>query len=431
MHQKNCVGILQDLIRFDTQNPPGNEAALVNYIHEYCEALHIQNDVYLYEGPRANIIIRIGHSTPDNLVVLGHTDVVRAKAEDWKHDPFEAHISEGYLYGRGALDMKYFIAAAMVVMRSLKAQEASLKRGIIFVFTADEETGSAFGLPRLLTEKGIAEELSHKVVLNEGGGFAVFHQNTCHYLFETGQKSVCRLRLTIGEEPDSNPYFHTTAHEATLVRALDRLKKLVVDDEIPRTSRLLSEAFKDDPVDTSHTMDAKLRNLIDTMSQSMITPTIIHGGARNPNLPSHIRATIDLDCRLLPAITKEQFVHKIEAALEGLPIQVQVLSFSQGYEADIERKFIKLLELTLQKHDPAIKGLLPFITPGSNDGKYLKPLGCEILGFAPLHKDETFTTIMPLIHGLDERISLKSIAFCEQVLHDVCVEYLTGDAYLG
>ncbi len=431
MHQKNCVEILQDLIRFDTQNPPGNEVALVNYIHEYCEALEIRNDVYLYEGQRANIIIRIGQSTPDNLVVLGHTDVVRAKAEDWRFHPLEAHISEGYLYGRGALDMKYFIAAAMVVMRSLKALETSLKRGMVFVFTADEETGSAYGLPRLLSEKGIAEELSHKLVLNEGGGFAVFHQDRCHYLFETGQKSVCRLRLTIPEEPDSNPYFHTTAHEAILVRALDRLQKLVIDDDIPRTSRLLSEAFAEDPLYNTHAMDGKLRKLIDTMSQSMITPTIIHGGSRNPNLPAHIRATIDLDCRLLPAITQEQFVRKIEAALEGLPVQMQVLSFSQGYEADIERKFIKLLELTLKKHDLGIDGLLPFITPGSNDGKYLKPLGCEVLGFAPLRRDDTFTTIMPLIHGLNERISLKSITFCEQVLHDVCVEYLTGDAYLG
>ena len=428
MHQKNCVEILQDLIRFDTQNPPGNEVALVSYIHEYCEALEIRNDVYLYEGQRANIIIRLGQSTPDNLVVLGHTDVVRAKAEDWTFHPFEAHISEGYLYGRGALDMKYFIAAAMVVMRSLKAREASLKRGIVFVFTADEETGSKYGLPRLLTENGIAEELSHKVVLNEGGGFAVFQQQACRYLFETGQKSVCRLRLTIPEEPDSNPYFHTTAHEATLVRALERLRALVVDDDIPRTSRLLSEAFQ---TETDSAMDGKLRKLIDTMSQSMITPTIIHGGARNPLLPAHIRATIDLDCRLLPAITQEQFICKIEAALEGLPLHVEVLSFSQGYEADIERKFIKLLELTLKKHDPGIDGLLPFITPGSNDGKYLKPLGCEVLGFAPLHRDDTFTTIMPLIHGLNERISLKSIAFCEQVLHDVCMEYLTGDAYLG
>jgi acetylornithine deacetylase/succinyl-diaminopimelate desuccinylase-like protein len=427
MHTKNSLEILKDLVRFNTQNPPGNEEPLVRYIHDYCEALHIQNDVYTYEGNRSNIIIRIGKSCADTLIVLGHLDVVHANAADWTVDPFSAEIQDGYLYGRGTLDMKYFIAASMVVMRTLKARESDLKRGITFVFTADEETGSGFGLKRLLMEEGIQEELSHKIVLNEGGGFSVFHDGTCRYLYETGQKSVCRIQVSIAEEANSNPYFPTMSHDKTLVDVLKRLQELKLDDEVPLTSLKLSEAFLQD----GKKIDPALRKLVRTMSESMITPTIIHGGSRNPNLAKKTRATVDFDCRLLPGITKEQFIGKIASALRDLPVVFEVKSFSQGYEADIGKNIIKLLENTLMKHDPEITALLPFITPGSNDGKYLKPLGCDILGFAPLHKIDTFTTILPLIHGVDERISLKSIAFCEHVLHDICVEYLTGDTYIG
>ena len=427
MQYKTSVDILKDLIRFDTQNPPGNEEGIVGYIHDFCEELQIQNTVYTYDDHRSNIVIRLGKHTDSPLVLLGHTDVVKAQAADWTYDPFAAEVHDGYLYGRGTLDMKYYIAACLSTLRSLKAIEQSLVQGITAVFTADEETGSVWGIQKLLQEEGIREELSHALVLNEGGGFSVSYRNTWYYLFETGQKSVCRLEMTIMEEKDSNPYFPTLSHEAILVSVLQRMENLKLDENLPQTVLKLLSIF-----DLSdETMETGLRHLIETMSTSMITPTIIHGGARNPELAKHVRATIGFDCRLLPGISEEVFMGKVHEALQGMPVQVKTLGFSQGYEANVDRPIIKLMEKTLQEHEPLVACLVPFITPGSNDGKYLKPLGCDILGFAPLAKEEDFTSIMPLIHGVDERISLKSIEFCEKVLSNLCIHYLTGDTYLG
>lgn len=431
--KKDSTTMLQELIRIDSQNPPGDESAVVNYIQEFCRSLHIDHEIYTYHENRANIVIRIGERGPENLVVLGHTDVVPAKKENWTHDPFSGEIIDGFMYGRGTLDMKYFIAVSLSVMRKLKEQEENLDRGITFVFTADEENGSSWGIKKLLEEDGIKEELSHKTVINEGGGFSIFHQGRYYYLFETGQKSVCRIRISIPEEKGNNPYFPTLSHEAALAEVLKRLEKLDLDTVIPKTSRLLKEAFSDTIPNSGNTSsrDPKLDILIETMSTSMITPTIIHGGSRNPNLPEGIKGTIDFDCRLLPGIGRNECLDKIEKALEDLPVSLAVQSFSEGYEADIDKNIIRLFKEALQKYDPQISGLLPFITPGSNDGKYLKPLGCDILGFAPLQKDDAFTEILPLIHGVDERISINSIPFCENILYEICTNYLIGDTYLG
>ena len=427
MYTKNSIEILQDLIRIDSQNPPGNEKFVVGYIQEFCENLGVAHQIYTYEEQRSNIIIRIGKQCDDNLIILGHLDVVCAKAEDWTQDPLGAELVDGYIYGRGALDMKYFIATSMVVMRELKEIEETLDRGITFIFAADEERGSSFGMQRLLQEEGIAEELRGKIVLNEGGGFSVPYQGTCPYLFETGQKSVCRLRVTIPEEAYADPYFPTLTHEATLVQVLKNLEQIIIDDQIPKTSERLMERFSDH----QSTGDPFLSKLLRTMSSSIISPTLIHGGARNKTTGPHIRGTIDFDCRLLPGITQETFIEKVELSLQDLPVVINVESFTEGYEADVDKKIITLMRESLQKFDPTITDLVPFITPGSNDGKFLKPLGCEVLGFAPLHRDDTFTSILPLIHGIDERISTKSVSFCEKVLHEVCINYLIGDKYIG
>jgi acetylornithine deacetylase/succinyl-diaminopimelate desuccinylase-like protein len=426
-HIQTSLDILQDLIRFDTQNPPGKEQELIDYIVHYCTQLGINHTVHTYGDGRANILITLGPCNGRSLTVLGHVDVVHADVSSWTYPPFAAEIHDGFLWGRGTLDMKYMVAVSMTIMRNLKAIEHQLKRQVHFLFTADEETGSSNGIVRILEEPDVREAIAGSVVLNEGGGFAIMHQGTLRYLFETGQKSVARVRVTIQEFAGTNPYFPTLAHEAVLVDVLDRMQNLDLDDDIPQTIAQMRNLFIQD---YEH-MDSANRKLMETMSCSMVTPTIIHGGARNKHIPEKSRVTVDFDCRLLPNIQKERFVEKVRQALHELPVTFELTSYTQGYESHVGNEMVSLLQRTLQYYEPAIDSLVPFITPGSNDGKYLRSLGCEIIGFAPLHKDQPFSTIMPLIHGVDERISLRSIEFCEQVLHDVILEYLTGESYNG
>ena len=200
---KDALSILQDLIQLDTQNPPGNEIIAVEYIQQFCDELHLRYKTYIYEKTRGNIVVEIGPETHENLIILSHLDVVQAQKEDWSVDPFSGTIVDGVLYGRGTLDMKYFVACALQSIQRLGPIAHTLKKGITFVFSADEEKGSAFGLPRLLQEEGMKEKLSHRIVINEGGGFALFDKDhNCHYVYESGQKSVARIRVKVKETKD-------------------------------------------------------------------------------------------------------------------------------------------------------------------------------------------------------------------------------------
>ncbi|MDC7244567.1 MAG: M20/M25/M40 family metallo-hydrolase [Sphaerochaetaceae bacterium] len=421
--RKTSIEFLQDLIRIDTQNPPGNELAAALYIKEHADCLKLDSQLFTYDGNRGNIVIHLGPQTKDDLILLGHLDTVIAERSDWKYDPLEGKIVDGVMYGRGALDMKYFIACAMALMEELSQQVSTFSRGITFIFTSDEERGSSSGLEMLLEEEGMRERLSNRIVLNEGGGFALYDQSgQCHYLYETGQKSVCRLRVKVRQSGTFNPYFPDLSHDRHLIEAVRRIQNLNVDSVHSATATSLSAIF-------GSCTDEATKRLIETMSRSIMTATLIHGGARNPELETGVRASADFDCRLLPDVEKDSFLRKVEQALEDLPVEISLLKFSKGYESFPDENFKEKMLQSLQKADPSIVSLLPFVTPGSNDGKFLKPLGCDIFGFAPLVKTEPFTHILPLIHGIDERISLDSIAFCHDVIGELVSGYLKGETH--
>ncbi len=423
------LDILRDLIRIDTQNPPGNEAPAVEYIEALCREAGLDFETRTYDGNRSNIIVRLAPDRDDRLIILGHLDVVKADPASWDHEPFAADIDGGYLYGRGALDMKYFVAVALAVLIALKPDEARLERGITCVFTADEENGSAFGLPRLLDEPDIRRELTGRTVLNEGGGFAWDHDGRWYSLVETGQKSVCRLKVTVPELPGSSPYFPTLDHESILARAVAAVSSVELDDGTPDTvTRLLERVGwreTDDPAAKAAVLgDPFFSKLLGAMTRSMITPTIVRGGARNPELPRGVKGEATFDCRLLPGVSEQAFVAAVQAALGDLPVELEVVSFSAGYETAFSNPIVAMAEAALRRHDPRIEACVPFLTPGANDGKYLRPLGCDVLGFAPLATSQPFGEVIASIHGVDERISLESVSFCTDVMGDLCRSYV-------
>jgi acetylornithine deacetylase/succinyl-diaminopimelate desuccinylase-like protein len=349
--------------------------------------------------------------------------------------------------------MKYFVAVALSVLAALKPQEASLTHGITCVFTADEENGSANGLPRLLENESIRRELSNRTVLNEGGGFAYEYDGRWYSLVETGQKSVCRLTVTVPELPSTNPYFPTLDHEVVLSKAIRAVESVDVPAAVPETARELLGRFagsrgaaqtqvgpgRDAAGEANEgaaisaglervraSGDEFMYKLLYAMTHSMTTPTIVRGGSRNPELPRTTKASVTFDCRLLPSVTRGEFEQAVRASLAELPVELTVSSFSQGYETAFTNPIISRAEAALRRHDPRVEACLPFITPGSNDGKYLRPLGCDILGFAPLATSQPFKEVISMIHGINERISLESVTLCTDVMTEICSSYVQG-----
>ncbi len=429
------VKILSDLINLDTQNPPGNEKCMTDYISRFCDEIGVNYEVILTDENRGNIIITIGPKTNDDLVVLGHLDVVMANKEDWSFSPTSADINDGYMYGRGTLDMKYFIAAALSSLSKLSVKKQQLKKGIVFVFSADEECGSKFGISKLMENNELKERLKNKVVLNEGGGFSLFVEDKCYYLYETGQKSVCRFSVEILKKENSSDYFPDLYHEKVLLEVISKITSLRLDKSIPVTVQRLLEKLsgvKDrDYNEMIKILEEKTNKqvalLVESMSKSFITPSIINGGSRNPKLQPDIKSVVHFDCRLLPSISKEEFLDALDRNLKTLPVRYKVDRFYEGYESNVDHEIVKILEDSIKTQDADIDELVPFITPGSNDGRFLKPLGCNVFGFAPLVKEEQFTDIIRLIHGVDERISIKSIEFCTKAIDYVFNSYVLED----
>ncbi len=432
--------ILQHLIAIDSQNPPGNEQAVVDYLSSLCDRFGLAYSTYTYGEGRGNIVIRLAPERSDRLIFLGHLDVVRANAESWEYDPFSGEIADGCIHGRGALDMKYFVAVVMAVLGELAQGQNDLDRGITAVFTADEEAGSTFGLPRLIEEPGLREEFSGRTVLNEGGGFAYRTNGTWFSLVETGQKTVCRVRITVPELPDTNPYFPTLSHEAILVRAIAAVQGTPLPRTIPVTATVLVRTILGDhtPATTPEEIDSAiahleasgeefLSRLLFAMTHNMLTPTIVRGGSRNPALAPNVKATVDFDCRLLPGLSEREFVGAVERAIAALPVELSVLSFSQGYESTGDLAIFKRAEEAVRRHDPEIAACVPFLTPGANDGRYLRPLGSEVLGFAPLDRSQPFVDVISRIHGDNERISVSALTFCHAVIADVSRRYVQGE----
>ncbi len=432
---KNTKEILVDLIKIDTQNFKQNETDVVNYIIDFCNERNIKYETYSKILSRKNIVISIGKKTEEDIIVLGHTDVVTAKEEDgWDCHPFSGEEKDGYIYGRGTLDMKYLIASSLSIMDKLKKIESSLQKAVHFVFTVDEENGSEYGMKFLLQNEKIKKLLTNKIVINEGGGFSLTYNNNLYYLYETGQKSVGRLKLLVKENKNTNPYFPNFTHEQVLVKAVKNIESIDLSTALPKTTtnllkNLVGKNIKDENLIKvlKENSNSGIVSLIRSMSESYITATLIKGGSRNKNLHANYKAEVIFDIRLLPNIKKDTLMKHIENAVENLPVEVELLSFSKGFESDINNNIVKIFESCLKEKNENIKSLLPFITPGANDGKYLKDLGCLVFGFAPLCEKDSFVEILKGIHSVNEKILVESIDFNKEVLEKVIIKYLGGE----
>ncbi|ONI39312.1 hypothetical protein AN639_06440 [Candidatus Epulonipiscium fishelsonii] len=422
---------LKDLIRIDTQNYKSNETELVNYISKFCDNNNIRYEIFYKDENRKNIIISLGPETDQNLIVVGHMDVVVANPEDWELHPFEGKEKDGYLYGRGAVDMKYVIASSLSIIEELKRQEDTLERGINFVFTSDEENGSEYGMEYLITQDRAKKILSNKKALNEGGGFSFVFKDKLYYLYETGQKTVARVKVSIKKNEKSNPFFPDLENEATLVKVIRKVEAIKFDVDLPYTTKkLLAELTGDSDINSNNLLeklsvigDKGIVGLLRAMSENYQTASMIKGGNRNKHLGKTVGAEAIFDVRLLPNITEECLAEKLKETLRDLPVEIEIMSFMAGFEAEVDENFVGLLERALKDKNPRIEALLPFITPGSNDGKFLKELNTTVYGFAPLCEKDYFVDVLKGIHSINERILVESIEFNKEVMQDIIVAY--------
>jgi acetylornithine deacetylase/succinyl-diaminopimelate desuccinylase-like protein len=431
------VGLASDLIRIDTTNT-GDEATTVGEraAAEYVAAKLAEvgyEATYLESGARGrgNVIARLAGADPGRgaLLVHGHLDVVPADAAEWSVHPFSGEVSAGYLWGRGAIDMKHMVAMALAVARQFKRDGYLPPRDLIFAFVADEESGGFHGARWLAEHRADLFEGATEAISEVGGFSVTVADGVRAYLVETAEKGALWLRLRArgraghGSLPTGD---NAVARLAAAVTRLDRHRfPLVWTDPVRQLAAEVGRLTgREIPPEHPERAIAELGELAETGGlpglgglsrliaatlRDTATVTVFHAGYKANVVPSS--ASAEVDCRVLPG-REEDFVRELAGVL-GPDIEWEWDSLP-AIETTFDGRLVDSMRAAILAEDPAGR-VLPYLLPAATDAKSFQRLGIRHFGFAPLRlpADLDFPA---LFHGVDERVPVDGLRFGTRVL---------------
>lgn len=420
---EHAAGLCARLIRFDTTNYGGGDAAGEREAAEFAAGLLDAagaQPVLLERAPRrSNVVGRIAGTDPTLPAVLvqAHLDVVPADPADWSVPPFAGDIRAGYVWGRGATDMKDMAAMVLTVLHRWTVEGRRPVRDVVVAFVADEEDTGADGAHWLVDEHadlftGCAAAIS------ESGGFTHHADGVRLYPVATAERGTAHLRLTArgraGHASRRNPDNPVTR----LVAALDRIAGHEWPTRLTPPVRVFLEqaaAALGTDVDLSD-VDATVAKLgaaaplVENTVRPSSTPTVLRAGTKVNVVPS--TATADVDVRVLPGIENEVLATLDE--LIGPGITREFLSHQQAVDAPMDTPWFAAMADALRAHDPDAV-VVPYCMGGGTDAKAFTQLGIQCYGFAPLWVPADFD-YRAMAHGVDERVPVEGLGFGTRVL---------------
>jgi acetylornithine deacetylase/succinyl-diaminopimelate desuccinylase-like protein len=431
-------GYLQDLIRIDTTNPPGNEGLAARYIADVLEREGYTTTLSESAPGRGNVTTRLAGGPQDPLLLLGHTDVVAADAPHWTHPPFSGELVDGFIWGRGALDMKNMVAAELMIMLLLKRFGARPDRDVIYAATADEEAGKGGHGPGWLLDHH-PDQIKAPVILTEGGGNDVVIGTQRFTTCQVGQKGICRMKATARGRPGHGSVPHGDSAVLALCAALAPLQTANLPLHSSATMRAFldgvaagqPQALADDlrsVLDPARSDAALSRLPIDedtraqwrSLLRNTASVTMLQAGTKINVIPGE--ATAWIDGRLAPGATQESFLAELRAVV-GDALEFEVDQYSPPLEARSEGGLYNVIVDVMARHDPDAP-VVPSISTGGTDAKHIVPRrpGTQVYGFMP-YRQQPGLEEMRLLHGHDERTSVDELLFATRVLYDVVVNY--------
>jgi acetylornithine deacetylase/succinyl-diaminopimelate desuccinylase-like protein len=426
------------LIKEPTINPPGNELPAILVVKELLDKAGFPSDSYkiLESAPnRANLVARLkGDGSERPLLLSGHVDVVPVEREYWSRDPFGGEVIDGMVWGRGALDMKGFLAMYLEIFLELFRQKTPLKRDIILAAIADEEAGFEHG-SKFLSEQH-CELIDAEYAFTEGGALTIHFGTSRVYPIQVAEKCVCWLRLKAHGKPGHGSTPHSDNAVFYLAQALERLHRAghlpvhlsptflkmldcagsQIHSPLGRLTPLLHSPLLIDLLVSR--LKGEAGNLLKAMVSNTISPTMLQAGSKVNVIPSEAEAA--LDCRLLPGQTPESVKKEIRQIV-GEQVELETVYTTSGAEFSTETPLYKLLERRTRQMDPG--GLvIPMLMPGATDACQYKQAGIKVYGFTPGILPPGMT-LLQMAHGHDERIPVSFIEAGLPVLWDVVTEF--------
>ncbi|HEV7162597.1 MAG TPA: M20/M25/M40 family metallo-hydrolase [Solirubrobacteraceae bacterium] len=426
--QDRPAEILQRLIRFDTSNPPGNERECIAWIRGLLEDLGCEVQIVAREPDRPNLIARLtGRGEAAPLLLQGHVDVVAARGQ-WTHPPFGGELHDGYIWGRGALDMKGGVAMLLAAFMRAKASGATPPGDVILCILADEEAGSDLGASFLVSEHPeLFEGVRH--ALGEFGGFTLQIAGRRFYPIMVAEKQVCWMRATLKGRAGHGSMPVRGGAMGKLGRLLARLDSKRLSVHITPVARTMVEAIAPE---LPSPMAAALRGLLvpqltdrlldlggerlrtfEPLLHNTVSATIVGGGEKINVIPGEV--AVELDCRLLPGFGPQDAIAELRA-LAGVEMDFEVIRHDP-VSAVPDMALFDTLAGALRELDPSARPV-PLLLPGVTDGRFFSRLGIQTYGFLPMQLPEEMG-FMELIHAEDERLPVQSLEFGTQAISRV------------
>jgi len=417
--REEATELLRSLLRIDTSNPPGRETPAALEIARYLEASGVECELVARDPDRANLIARIpGTGDGPSLCFLGHTDVVPAEPADWAHPPFSGHLDdEGFVWGRGAADMKNETATRVVAFAALARSGFRPRGDLVLVCQADEEDGvDAVGLTWLVGER---PDIGCDYAIDEGGGMRyALADGRVVVSICVGEKATLPARVTaLGEAGHaSDPASGTNAVNslAVLIQRLaaHRTERIVH----PSTRRMLDAlgVSLDEGIDAAvaavRALDPVLAIDLPPLFGTTIAPTRLAASRALNVIPA--RATVDCDCRLLPGTTAADVERELRTALgDGVPYELELIGEPVGGSSSpLDTPLSRVCQGFLDEHDPGAT-LVPILLSGFCDMHFLREaFGTVAYGFWP-QRYTPLGVYLDGVHNHDERVHVDDLDY--------------------
>jgi len=430
-----AVSILCEYLRIDTTNPPGNEAPGAEFLGSILKGEGIDCKLYESAPGRSSVLARLKGEGPGKpLILLNHIDVVPANPENWQVHPFSGDIVDGFIWGRGALDMKGMGVMELVAFIAAAREGLKLKRDVVFLAVADEEAGGYSGARMLLEQH--PEELEADLVINEGG-YATLDlvADTPFFMIASAEKYGYWLRLKrrgIGGH-GSMPTGQGALDQMVpaLARLLAKQRPMNIN---PTMQAFFSRLAQHWDILTPYKEDGELETLVRLVEENNLTAlpalsavvrdtvslNMLNAGVKINVIPDEAEAF--LDCRLLPETDGEEFLAFIKEALEDPEVEVDVfMDMEKAPASPIDCDLFQAIErVVLEDYPGAITS--PFMLSGLSDSRFFRARGVPCYGIIPARLG---IVDLARIHGVDERIPERDVKDGTKLLYDLIVEICT------
>jgi acetylornithine deacetylase/succinyl-diaminopimelate desuccinylase-like protein len=436
---KAVVELLRALVRFDTTNPPGNEAECVRFLADTLRGVGVEPEVLAAAPGRANLVARLpgGDGAQAPLLLNGHVDVVAAEAGRWRHPPFAGEVHDGAIWGRGAVDMKQMVAMSVATVGLLARLGLPLRRDLQLAAVADEEAGCALGSAWLVDHHPDKVRAGH--ALGEVGGATFYLGGRPFYPVQVAEKGIAWLRASVtgatghGSIPrDDNAVVrlseflarvgrrrlpvHASHEVRRMFEALAGLQGRVGRAALP----LLLHPRWSSVVLRRGVRDPGLARLLSALLRNTASPTVVHAGSQVNVIPG--RAEAELDGRIAVGSSEAELLAELRA-LAGPGIELELLAPSRPPTVTPpgDELFDVLAGVVAEHHLGSVT--VPTVTPGFTDAKFWSRLGTACYGFAPVRLEPGDGDFAAMFHGDDERVPVAGLQAGLRMLVDTVARH--------